>query len=64
MAEALGVEPGEKVKLSLQHRSLVVEVIGDPLKLALRGKKSVTINPDEIEAVSLAEQSKHLASSS
>ncbi len=58
-AEALGLEAGEKVQLSLDGRVMRIEVIGDPLRLALEGEKFASISPDGIEAISTKEQSKY-----
>lgn len=61
VVRALGLEEGEKVQLTVEGDAIRMEIIRDPLKLALEGRKFAKINPDEIEAVSLEEQARHAA---
>ena len=39
--------------------SKIVEIIKDPLELALKGKKFTKISTEEVEEISLKEQKKH-----
>lgn len=64
VVKALGIEAGEKMQITLEGRSIRMEVIGDPLKLALEGEKFAKVNPEEIEAISLEEQTSHVRGSS
>lgn len=64
VVRALGVREGDKVQLTVDGGTIRMEIISDdPLKLALEGRKSAKINPDEVEAISLKEQSRHSRSS-
>ncbi len=62
IVRALGLEEGEKVQLTVDGDTIKMEIIRDPLKLALEGRKFAKINPDEVEAISLEEQTRHTES--
>ena len=58
IAAELALEPGDTVELRVEGRSLRVNPIRDPLKLAIGGPKFAKITPEEIEEISIAEQRK------
>jgi antitoxin MazE len=63
IAAELALEPGDTVELRVEGRSLRVNPIRDPLKLAIGGAKFAKITPEEIEEISIAEQRKRNGSS-
>ncbi len=63
VVKALQLKEGERVKLKVVDNRLILEPIQDPLNLALSGKKFTAIEPDQIEAISIEEQSSHVKSS-
>jgi AbrB family looped-hinge helix DNA binding protein len=59
VVKALGLKEGEKVLLTVAGNMLILEGIKDPIQLALSGKKFASITPEQVEAISLEEQTKH-----
>jgi len=57
IVEAIGISEGEKVLMKVVGNTVVMEVIRDPIKLALSGEKFASIKPESIEEISLEEQS-------
>ncbi len=64
VVKALGIREGEKVLLRVSSGVLVLEVLKDPIQLALSGTKFASINPSQIEAISLEVQAKYFEDSS
>lgn len=64
IVEAIGISEGEKVLMRVVGNTVVIEVISDPIKLALSGKKFASIKLEHIEETSLEEQSIHTKGSS
>lgn len=58
VAKAVGVKEGDRVMLRVTGESIILEIIRDPIELALTGKKFAAVKPEEIEAISLEEQAK------
>ena len=58
VVDELGVKEGDKVRITVEGKKMVVEVIKDPIDLALHGRKFARISADEVERISLEEQSK------
>jgi len=58
VVEATGLEEGEKILLRVQGKTIIVEPLVDPLKLALTGEKYASMKPEQIEELSLSEQKK------
>lgn len=56
VVEATGLKEGDKVLLRVMDGTVVVEPLMDPLELALHGGKYATIDPEQIEAISVGEQ--------
>ena len=45
--------------MSVEEGKIVVEIVKNPLDLALHGKKFAKISAEEIEQISIKEQKKH-----
>jgi len=58
VVNALGLKEGEKVLLTVAGNSLILEALRDPIQLALSGKKFASITPEQVEAISLEEQTR------
>lgn len=56
VVEAVGLREGERVLLRVVENSVILETIRDPVELALSGNKFARIKPEEVEAISLEEQ--------
>lgn len=52
------MKEGDRVRISVEEGKMVVEVVRDPIDLALHGKKFAKISAEEVERISLKEQSK------
>jgi AbrB family looped-hinge helix DNA binding protein len=63
IVKALNLMEGEKVLLRVVGNTLIMEVIKDPIQLALSGKKFASITPEQVEAISLEEQASHVEGS-
>jgi len=63
IVKALNIAEGEKVLLSVDEGTLVLDTVQDPIKLALSGKKFASITPKQIEETSLEQQKRHVKSS-
>jgi antitoxin MazE len=56
VVEATGLKEGGKILLRVMDKTVVVEPLMDPLELALSSEKYATIDPEQIEAISVEEQ--------
>lgn len=63
VVKALNLREGERVLLRVAGNTLVLEILKDPIQLALSGKKFASITPEQVEAISLEEQTSHVESS-
>ena len=63
VVEAMGLREGSRVLLRVSGGTLIMEVLHDPISLALSGRKFAHITPEEVEEVSLEEQAKRIESS-
>ena len=63
IVKAVGLKEGERVLLRVTGNKVVLEVLQDPIKLALSGKKFASVKPKQVEAISLEEQASHAKSS-
>lgn len=59
VVEATGLREGERVLLRVSGNTVVLESLQDPIELALSGKKFASIRPEQVEAISLEEQTSH-----
>jgi len=64
VVKALNLREGERVLLRVAGNTLVLEVLQDPIQLALSGKKFASITPEDVEMISLEEQAGHPKGSS
>ena len=60
VVKARDLKEGEKVLLRVSGHTLTIEKLQDPIQLALSGKKFAHITPEQVEAISLEEQEKHV----
>jgi len=58
IAKAIGIKEGDRVRLRASGESIILEIIRDPIELAIAGRKFVSLKPEEIEAISIEEQAK------
>ena len=63
VVDLLKIREGDKVKISVEGKKMIVEIIRDPIDLALHGKKFAKISAEEVERISLEEQGKYEGSS-
>ena len=59
VVDLLRIKEGDRVKISVEGEKMIVEVIRDPIDLALHGKKFAKISADDVERISLEKQSKY-----
>ncbi len=59
IVKALEIKEGDKIRICVEEGRMIVEIIKDPLELALKGKKFAKISTEEVEEISLKEQKKH-----
>jgi AbrB family looped-hinge helix DNA binding protein len=59
VVKGLSLTEGEKVLLTVAGNTLVLETLRDPIQLALSSKKFASITPEQVEAISLEEQTRH-----
>lgn len=59
VVDYLKIKEGDRVRISVEGKKIVVEVIRDPIDLALQGKKFAKISAEEVERISLEEQSRY-----
>jgi len=63
VVKTLNLREGEKVLLRVAGNSLILEILKDPIQLALSGKKFASMTPEQVEAISLEEQASHIEGS-
>ncbi len=56
IADAVGLQEGQRVRIRAEDGRIVIEPVRDPIWLALHGRKIGRIEPEELEEDSLAEQ--------
>jgi len=59
VVEAVGLSEGEKMLVKVSGNRVILEVVRDPIQLAISGKKFASLKPQNIEAISIEEQEKH-----
>lgn len=64
VVEALGIKEGDEAILRLSGRTIIIEPLPDPVRLALSEDKFARIKPEDVEAISLEEQRKYFESTS
>ncbi len=50
---------GMKILISVEDNRVIIEPVPDPIDLAIHGKKFASTTIEEIEDISIEEQSKH-----
>jgi AbrB family looped-hinge helix DNA binding protein len=63
IVKALNLKEGERVLLRVAGNTLILEVLQDPIQLALSGRKFASITPEQVEAISLEEQASRVEGS-
>jgi len=63
VVKALDLREGERVLLRVAGNTLVVEILKDPIQLAVSGKKFASITPEQVETISLEQQARHVEGS-
>jgi antitoxin component of MazEF toxin-antitoxin module len=61
--DELDIKPGDRIQLRLEDRAIRMEILEDPLKLALEGEKFASITPEDLDSISLEEQGRHAGNS-
>jgi AbrB family looped-hinge helix DNA binding protein len=64
IVDALGLKEHERVLLKVVGNKVILETIKDPIQLAISGKKFASITPEQVETISLEEQTRHAKNSS
>jgi len=59
VVEAVGLSEGEKILVKVTGNRVILEVVRDPMQLAISGKKFASLKPKQIEAISVEEQKRH-----
>jgi len=63
VVEAVGLSEGEKMLVKVTGNRVILEVVRDPMQLAISGKKFASMKPKQIEAISVEEQKRHVEGS-
>ncbi len=63
IVQATGIKEGDRMLLKAEGQTLTVEILRNPLELAVKGKKFTSITPQQIERISREEQLKHIEGS-
>lgn len=63
IVQATGLNEGDKMLLKAKGQTLTIEILKNPLELAVKGKKFTSITPQQIEKISREEQCKHIEGS-
>jgi len=63
VVEAVGLSEGEKMLVKVIGNRVILEVVRDPMQLAISGKKFASMKPKQIEAISVEEQKRHVEGS-
>jgi len=64
VVEAVGLSEGEKMLIKVTGNRIILEVVRDPMQLAISGEKFASLKPKQIEAISVEEQKRHAKGSS
>ena len=59
VVEEASLEVGMKILITVEGNRIVIEPVPDPIELAIRGKKFASTTIEEMESISLEEQSKY-----
>ncbi|TFF95933.1 AbrB/MazE/SpoVT family DNA-binding domain-containing protein [Candidatus Thorarchaeota archaeon] len=64
VVEEVSLREGMKILITVEGDRIIIEPLPHPIDLALKGKKFAKITLEEMEAISLEEQSRHTEDSS
>ncbi|MHA3964478.1 MAG: AbrB/MazE/SpoVT family DNA-binding domain-containing protein [Candidatus Thorarchaeota archaeon SMTZ1-45] len=64
VVDEASLKVGMKILITVEGNRIIIEPVPDPIALAIHGKKFASMTLEEIEAISLEEQSKHTEDSS
>jgi len=64
VVEAAGLREGDQLLLKVAGNRVILEVVRDPIELAVSGMKFASVKPEQVEAISLQEQAGHAKGSS
>ncbi len=64
VVDEANLEVGMKIIITVEGNKIIIEPVPDPISLAIHGKKFASMTLEQIEAISLEEQSKHAEDSS
>jgi AbrB family looped-hinge helix DNA binding protein len=64
VVEAVGLSEGEKILVKVSGNRIMLEVVRDPIQLAISGKKFASLKPKQVEVISVEEQKKYIEGSS
>ena len=59
VANAAGLKEGDKIEFDVTGGAVALRVIHDPLELALTGSKFGSMDPRELEEISVEEQERY-----
>jgi len=60
IAEALGIDEGSKLKLTVENGKIILEPIPDAIQLSLRGDKLGKVSFEDLEAGSIEIQKRYI----
>ena len=60
VVKALNLREDDKVLLRVRGKSIIIDVVYDPIELALSGEKFASVTPEQVEEVSLEEQARRV----
>ena len=64
VVEEASLEIGMKILITVERNRIIIEPVPDPIALAMHGKKFASTTIEEMESISLEEQSKYTEDSS
>lgn len=64
VVDEASLEVGMKIIITVEGNKIIIEPVPNPITLAIHGKKFASMTLEQIEAISLEEQSKHTEDSS
>ena len=64
VVDEANLEVGMKILITVEGNKIIIEPVPDPITLAVHGKKFASTTLEEMESISLEEQSKYTEDSS
>ena len=64
VVRTLGLKEGDKLLMKIERGRIILEKIEDPFKLALSGDYFASVNPKDIEMISMEEQDRYVKDTS